>query len=264
MNEFKYSPHVEKLKVQMWEMMAERAKQVLGPKSNYVMLDIGKSGGATALAFSKEVTKVVAIDITTNGSKKLNEEIEKRHISNIEVIGPYDLRKGLPFEGAAFDIVTCRLILNQVDDVRGLLGEAHRVLKPNGKLGVAVSVLSNGIKDLWTSLTKAIRNDHKNDFTYLEIVQLIVSKCFEIQCIIPYSVPRSLNEKLNVIQDQVTKDRLLQAFLWNKERFAELRFRFVDDPEELIMLKKEGQPQWFHDFNIIEILAIKGYSEGTS
>jgi SAM-dependent methyltransferase len=245
------------LKINMWEVMAERAKQFLGPRSTDTMLDIGKSGGATALAFRKNVLKITAIDITQSGTKKLNEEIEEKHVSNIEVIGPYNLGDGLAFDNGIFDIVTCRLILDQVEDVRGLLAEVRRVLKPNGKLGVAVWVLSEGIKDLWTSLTKAMRSDHKNDFTYLEIVELISSAGFEIESMIPYSAPRSLNEKLNRITDEATKDRLLHTFLWNKERFAELRFRFIDDPEELKMLKKEGQPQWFHDFNIIEIQAIK-------
>jgi len=247
----------EELKIDMWKAMSDRAIQLLRPMANDVLLDIGKNAGTTALAFHKSVSKITAIDITEHGTKKLYEEIQRKHISNIEVITSCKPGLGLPFEDAVFDIVTCRLVLDQVEDTKSFLAEVHRVLKSSGKLGVSVWVLSEGIKDLWTSLTKAVKSDHKNDFTYLEIIELITSTGFEIESMIPFSAPRSLNEKLNRIQDEAAKDHLFNTFLSNKERFAELRFRFIDDPDDLKMLKKDGQPQWFHDFNIIEILAIR-------
>lgn len=240
------------------KVILERSIALVDPKPTDFLLDIGKNAGSTALAFCSKVSKVVAIDQRVSTTQKLRDKIEKRGISNIEVIGPFNLEEDIPFESDSFDIVTSRAIVNQVEDVKKFFDEIYRALKPNGRLDVWVPIFSEDIKDLWTSLSKVYDESHKTDFTYLEIVHTLSSSGFEISYMSPFSVPRNLSEKLRRVEDDILRKRIQDVLLWNKERLAELKFRWVDDPDELKKLKVEdGRPHWFHNFNTLEILAIK-------
>jgi ubiquinone/menaquinone biosynthesis C-methylase UbiE len=52
--------------------------------------------------------------------------------------------ESLPFGDSEFDVVTCVNVLNHVRDVQLLLSEARRVLRPGGRLAVAVQAHGRG------------------------------------------------------------------------------------------------------------------------
>jgi SAM-dependent methyltransferase len=66
----------------------------------------------------------------------------------------WDLRRGVPFPGAAFDVVYHSHVLEHLDRrfVAGFLGECRRVLKPGGLLRIVVPDLETLVRGYVTSL----------------------------------------------------------------------------------------------------------------
>jgi ubiquinone/menaquinone biosynthesis C-methylase UbiE len=102
------------------------------PKATDRVLDVATGTAHTALAFAPQVARVIATDITPEmlaQGEMLRAEAE---IENLEfrIADAHDL----PFEDAAFDIVTCRRAAHHFVDVAKAMHEMTRVLKPGGRL----------------------------------------------------------------------------------------------------------------------------------
>ncbi|MGC8501839.1 class I SAM-dependent methyltransferase [Desulfurella sp.] len=110
----------------------ERMIEILKPDVKSVALDIATGAGHTAIALSKYVEKVIAIDITPQMLKQAHEMSESLNINNIDFeIGDVH---SLKYEDHSFDIVACRYAAHHFYNIKKALNELYRVLKPNGKL----------------------------------------------------------------------------------------------------------------------------------
>ncbi len=118
--------------------------KILGPVKNKTILDLGCGFGDHAERYIKKgARKVYGIDI----SGKLVKTAKKRNIPKT-AFSVYDLNKKLKFRNNYFDIVVASLSLHYIKNLKRLIKEIKRVLKPKGIFCFSVPnpVLSSGLK----------------------------------------------------------------------------------------------------------------------
>ncbi len=95
-----------------------------------IVLDIGTGAGHTALTFSPFVEQCIGLDVTEEMVQVATNFAKERSAHNVL------FRQGdaehLPFPDSMFDIITCRYAAHHFSNVRRVVQEISRVLKPNG------------------------------------------------------------------------------------------------------------------------------------
>jgi len=110
----------------------DRLVELAQPKITDRVLDVATGTAHTALAFAPHVAHVIATDITSEMLAQGEMLRAERGIENVE-LRVADAH-ALPFDDAAFDIVTCRRAAHHFVDVAKALREMTRVLKAGGRL----------------------------------------------------------------------------------------------------------------------------------
>lgn len=107
----------------------------LGPRSTETALDVATGTGFTAVALAPLVRQVIGIDVTEEMLTEARRLAAKESLSNLK----FELGDALSmrFPDASFDIVTTRRAAHHFKDVPRFLQEAMRVLKREGRLGIA-------------------------------------------------------------------------------------------------------------------------------
>ncbi|GAB4534222.1 MAG: class I SAM-dependent methyltransferase [Anaerolineae bacterium] len=113
--------------------------ELVQPQPDWQALDVATGAGHTALAFAPYVAHVVATDLTQAMLSKTAELAAGRGLGNLET--RLADAEALPFEDAAFDLVTCRLAFHHFPNPRQALSEFARVLKPGGLLGFTDNIV---------------------------------------------------------------------------------------------------------------------------
>ncbi len=117
----------------------DRLLAIAEPASTWAVLDVATGGGHTALKFAPRVARVTATDLTPNMLAKAEVFIRGQGVTNVD-FQPADA-EDLPFDAAAFDLVTCRIAPHHFPQVGRFVAEGARVLKPGGLLLVQDHVL---------------------------------------------------------------------------------------------------------------------------
>lgn len=101
-------------------------------KPHWKMLDVATGGGHTSLHFARQVSQVIAVDLTEAmliAARKYHASREAKNIAYASA----DAEK-LPFPSGTFDLVTCRIAAHHFPDVASFVGEGARVLRKGGRL----------------------------------------------------------------------------------------------------------------------------------
>ena len=110
----------------------------LGLKEGMRVADFGAGSGFYSKAASQAVGysgKIYAIEVQKDLVKKLESEIKHWKISNIDCIwGDIERRNGTKMSDNSMDAVIISNVLFQAEDKLGLIDEAKRVLKKDGKI----------------------------------------------------------------------------------------------------------------------------------
>ncbi|MCY3958205.1 MAG: class I SAM-dependent methyltransferase [Chloroflexi bacterium] len=112
--------------------LARRLLGMAGDVSGRRVLDAGCGEGHVARLFARHGAEVVAVDI----SPRLLEHariLEARDPHGIEFV-ERDLATGLPSHQGAFDLATANMMLDDCEDLAGVLRGIADALKPNGRL----------------------------------------------------------------------------------------------------------------------------------
>lgn len=117
----------------------DRLIEIARPQPDWVTLDVATGGGHTALKFAPHVAHVTATDLTPNMLDNARAFITGQGMTNVD----FKLAdaEALPFDDAAFDLVTCRIAPHHFPDAPRFVREGARVLKPGGLLLVQDQVL---------------------------------------------------------------------------------------------------------------------------
>ncbi|MDR2153640.1 MAG: class I SAM-dependent methyltransferase, partial [Burkholderiaceae bacterium] len=96
------------------------------------VLDMGCGAGHASFAVAAHVREVVAYDIASPMLETVAAAARERGLTNIRT--RQGAAESLPFAAASFDGVISRYSAHHWRDVPAALAEAHRVLKPGGRL----------------------------------------------------------------------------------------------------------------------------------
>lgn len=103
-----------------------------GRVAGKTVLDVATGGGHTALAFARAGAQVTATDLTPEMLKVAEAFISEQEVQGVAFT--LASAEALPFAGAAFDIVTCRIAAHHFAAPERFVAETSRVLKPGGLL----------------------------------------------------------------------------------------------------------------------------------
>lgn len=137
----------------MLSAIGDRMIEGVGIKENSVHLDIAAGTGEPGLTIAQLADKgrVVMVDFSPGMLYFARKRAASLGLENVafEECSADDL----PFDDESFDSITCRMGLMFFPDAAAAVGEMHRVLKPGGK--VAVAVWAAPAKNVWASMPMA-------------------------------------------------------------------------------------------------------------
>lgn len=99
-------------------------------------LDVATAAGHTAFALAPFAARVVGLDLTPEMLAEARKNGAYANVSFVEGDA-----EALPFGDASFDVVACRIAAHHFPDVAQFCREAHRVLRPGGRLVVVDNVV---------------------------------------------------------------------------------------------------------------------------
>jgi ubiquinone/menaquinone biosynthesis C-methylase UbiE len=103
------------------------------------MLDVASGAGHTALAFAKNVTQVVAADLTFEMLTVTRKEMIHRRTKNLSLCQAN--AQNLPFQRSSFDLITCRIAAHHFFTVDKFVKSAGRLLVPGGHLAIVDNIV---------------------------------------------------------------------------------------------------------------------------
>lgn len=115
-----------------------RNVEALGIEPGHTVADFGSGSGAYVLAIAEALQHsghVYAIDVQQDLLRRIKNEAHKNGFKNVEIIwGDLEKMGGSKIADKYVDLVLISNLLFQVDDKATLLSEAHRILRPRGRL----------------------------------------------------------------------------------------------------------------------------------
>lgn len=117
----------------------ENTLKLLCPLKGKLVMDLGCGGGQTSVAMARQGAQVVALDVSdsqVNHGKRLANEagvVVEFHVKPAQNVG--DLIDSYPKK---FDLIFSSFALPFVDDIERVFQSAWHLLKPTGKLVIAV------------------------------------------------------------------------------------------------------------------------------
>jgi len=112
--------------------LARRLLGMAGDVSGRRVLDAGCGEGHVARLFARNGARVVAVDISPRLLEHAR-DLEARDPHGIEFVQA-DLARGLPSHTGAFDLATANMMLDDCQDLAGVLCGIADALKPEGRL----------------------------------------------------------------------------------------------------------------------------------
>ena len=154
----------------------ELALTLLGDVEDLEVLDVATGTGHTAFFFADLNARVFGVDINDEMLAVAQEESDRQSLSCRFLKG---LAHDLPFDDGQFDLVTTRLAAHHFKAPKDFLTEAHRVLRPGGRLLVIDNVVPEGETGAWINDYETRRDStHAACLTVAEWTDLMQAQGF--------------------------------------------------------------------------------------
>ncbi len=98
-------------------------------KTNFKILEIGAAQGLFVITMNQLGYKCEGIE-PYEGAIKVSKELSEKFNININIKKGF--AEDIPFENGSFDVVIATSVMEHVKDVKKVLNEVYRILKPNG------------------------------------------------------------------------------------------------------------------------------------
>lgn len=115
-----------------------RLVELVGPKNDWIALDVATGAGHTAAQFAPHVARVIASDLTPEMLEQSKKLAAEKGLANMETA--LADAEALPFPDKTFDLVTSRIAPHHFPSIALFLAESFRVLKPGGTFAVVDNV----------------------------------------------------------------------------------------------------------------------------
>lgn len=115
--------------------IARAISEAIKPNRNLDVLDFGCGTGLLTLALQPAVRSVTGIDSSAGMLDVLRAKVRSQKLPNVSTHW-LDLEKGATLPGA-YDVVVSSMTLHHIRDIRPLLGQFSRILRPAGQLCIA-------------------------------------------------------------------------------------------------------------------------------
>ncbi|MEO1694869.1 MAG: methyltransferase domain-containing protein [Pseudomonadota bacterium] len=121
----------------------DRLVALTDPQPTWRCLDVATATGHTAFAFAPHVAHVTASDITPEMLDEARKVAASRELANVAFAAAD--AENLPFDDAAFDLVTCRIAPHHFPDCGRFVREVVRVLKPGGTFALCDNIAPDAV-----------------------------------------------------------------------------------------------------------------------
>ena len=161
------------------EQTLRRISAALGPAPVGRVLEVACGPGIVAEAIAPLVSELVCIDATPEMLVLAESRLEKSGQSNVTFHEAF--AESLPFEAAEFDVIVTRLSFHHFNDIKAVLSEFRRVLRPQGRL-VTADVISSSNKEesaLHNALEQLRDPTHVHMFSRQEFLKALRFSGFE-------------------------------------------------------------------------------------
>ena len=108
-------------------------RDALGDVRGRDVLDLGCGTGRHTAWLAESGARVTAVDFSEEMLERARRKVSPRDVRFIV----HDLHEPLPLGDASFDAVVSGLVLEHLRDLERFFGEAHRVLRPQGRAVVS-------------------------------------------------------------------------------------------------------------------------------
>jgi ubiquinone/menaquinone biosynthesis C-methylase UbiE len=95
--------------------------------------DIGCGTGRWTLRWCDAGARVTGVDFSLGMLGVLRDKLDTRRLALVE----HDLTRGIPLPDAAFDVVTCCLVLEHLPDLPAAIAELGRICRPGGRVVIS-------------------------------------------------------------------------------------------------------------------------------
>jgi len=110
------------------DLDAQITRELLAKQHFGSILELGCGTGKNTVFFAEIGEHVHALDFLQEMINKAKEKIEAGYV-RFDIA---DLTKRWPCEGNAYDLISCNLVLEHIEDIFHIFSEAARTLKSNG------------------------------------------------------------------------------------------------------------------------------------
>jgi len=128
--------------IRRWAQPPSELIQKLALNPTDVAMDFGCGPGFFTVELAKKAQKVVAVDLSPEMLKKAQNKVAKAGIKNVEFLQSNGT--SIQLADSSVDLALLVTVFHEVGETKVVLGEFHRILKPNGRL-VIVEVVKKGI-----------------------------------------------------------------------------------------------------------------------
>ena len=156
---------------------------------NATVLDMGCGAGHASFAIAPHVREVVAYDIAPPMLATVEAAAKERGLTTIRT--QQGAAETLPFDDASFDWAVSRMSAHHWRDVPRALREAHRVLKPGGRLKfIDIAGIDDPLYDTHIQAIELLRDaSHIRDYRADEWIAMLDAAGFDAQVTERWRIP---------------------------------------------------------------------------
>jgi ubiquinone/menaquinone biosynthesis C-methylase UbiE len=221
--------------------------EVLAPTTEMKILDVGCGAGKQCFLFSdytKRKAEITGTDFSNELLGKANETLASRGDQNIK-FSWMDFNQRFPFETNTFDLLSSAFAIYYASNLEFTFGEAHRVLKPGGRLFVTGPLPENKkmfyeiIKEATSKPIPPMPGSSRFKGEIYQTIERLFDKTELLRFENPITFP-SVDPFIEYVRASLSEDRRLWTSMFNgKEEYEELINSIRDVAEKWI--KRDGK-----------------------